>query len=167
MFYDKFVALSQRKGMSPSAVAIDAGISKSLVSKWKNNPITVPSMDVLRKLSKYFNVSIEYLLEMDVQSQIDSATYKINALKKDLVSATGTQKEEIEYAIAVLEESKEDLLLAQMLTAAGENGHKKSSPYEESLTEGEQAMLALFRQIPAEQQQMVLSMLRAALHTGK
>lgn len=41
------------------------------------------------------------------------------------------------------------------------------SPHEDKLTEGEQAMLNLFRQIPEEQQPMVLSMIRAALGTGK
>ena len=40
---------------------------------------------------------------------------------------------------------------------------KKISPNEEQLTEGEQLMLTLFRQIPEEKQPAALEMLKAAL----
>ena len=46
--------------------------------------------------------------------------------------------------------------------------NKKISPNEDgSLTEGEKVMLDLFRQIPEDQQPMVLAMIRAALCTDK
>lgn len=49
-----------------------------------------------------------------------------------------------------------------------EKEHEKISPNEdESLTEGEKVMLELFRQIPADQQPMVLAMIKAALCTDK
>ena len=45
---------------------------------------------------------------------------------------------------------------------------KKISPNEAgSLTEGEMVMLELFRQIPEDQQPVVLAMIRAALCSGK
>ena len=44
---------------------------------------------------------------------------------------------------------------------------KKRSPHEPTLTEGEQVMLDLFRQIPVNQQPVVLAMIRAALCTDK
>ena len=44
---------------------------------------------------------------------------------------------------------------------------KKRSPHEPTLTEGEQFMLDLFRQIPEDQQPVVLAMIRAALCTDK
>ena len=40
---------------------------------------------------------------------------------------------------------------------------KKSSPSEQALTEGEELMLKLFRQIPEDKQAAALEMLRAAL----
>ena len=43
---------------------------------------------------------------------------------------------------------------------------KKISPHD-PLTEGEKVMLELFRQIPEDQQPMVLAMIRAALCTDK
>ena len=47
-----------------------------------------------------------------------------------------------------------------------EKEHKKISPHD-ALTEGEKVMLELFRQIPEDQQPVVLAMIRAALCTGK
>lgn len=48
------------------------------------------------------------------------------------------------------------------------NEDKKISPNEDAgLTEGEKVVLELFRQIPADQQPMVLAMIRAALCTDK
>ena len=47
-----------------------------------------------------------------------------------------------------------------------EQENKKISPHD-SITEGEQVMLDLFRQIPVDQQPMVLAMIRAALCTDK
>jgi transcriptional regulator with XRE-family HTH domain len=63
VFYDKYVILCKKKGVSPSYAAIEAGISKSLVTKWKTNKIETPSADVLQKLSNYFNISISELLD--------------------------------------------------------------------------------------------------------
>ena len=87
MFYDKFAYLCTIKGVTPTRAAIDAGISKSLVTKWKTNGIQVPSPDVLKKLSIYFMVPVSELLdesekkaptangERDILSEIDIAFY--------------------------------------------------------------------------------------------
>lgn len=48
-----------------------------------------------------------------------------------------------------------------------EEDDKKISPDELALTEGEMVMLELFRQIPEDQQPVVLAMIRAALCSGK
>ena len=48
-----------------------------------------------------------------------------------------------------------------------EKDDKKGSPHEPTLTEGEKVVLELFRQIPEDQQPMVLAMIRAALCTDK
>lgn len=62
MFYDRFVYLCQQRGVTPTRAALDAGISKSLVSKWKVNNAKDPSPDILRRLAKYFGISIAELL---------------------------------------------------------------------------------------------------------
>ena len=44
---------------------------------------------------------------------------------------------------------------------------RKISPHEQILTEGEKLVLELFRQIPVDQQPVVLAMIRAALCTDR
>lgn len=44
---------------------------------------------------------------------------------------------------------------------------KKVPPHEPKLTEGEEAMLELFRLVPEDQQKLVLQMIRAALNTPR
>lgn len=52
---------------------------------------------------------------------------------------------------------------AYLMGWGDEDTRKEISPSELKLTEGEKVLLDLFRQIPRENQQMVLQMIRAAL----
>lgn len=63
MFYERFKALCDKKGVTPSRAAIEAGVSKSLVSKWKANESKEPSPEVVRKLAEYFGISAFEVLE--------------------------------------------------------------------------------------------------------
>lgn len=47
----------------------------------------------------------------------------------------------------------------------GWNEEENNSPEELTLSEGEKMLLNLFRQVPEDQQQLVLGMIRAALNT--
>lgn len=60
-FLNTFQKLCERKDVAPSRALEDAGLSKSLYSKWKKQPDTVPNGETLDKLSKYFLVSIDVL----------------------------------------------------------------------------------------------------------
>lgn len=62
MFYDRYVEFCNQKGVSPSRAAIEAGISKSLVTKWRVNSVEIPSADVIKKLTAYFNLTTAQLL---------------------------------------------------------------------------------------------------------
>lgn len=62
MFYDRFVELCNSRGVTPSRAALDAGISKSLVTKWKTNRSKMPSADVIQKLSAYFDLPVSEFL---------------------------------------------------------------------------------------------------------
>jgi transcriptional regulator with XRE-family HTH domain len=109
MFYDKYMALCHRRGISPSKAAEEAGFAKSLVSKWKSNKVDTPSAEIITKLSAYFGIPVSELL--------------------------------------------------------GEETQKEKSPSELQLTEGEEALLELFRKVPEDKQAMVIQMIRVALDT--
>ena len=62
MFYERFVLLCKQRGVSTSKAAIDAGLSKSTVTKWKKDPNTKPSGNVITKLCNYVDISVSELL---------------------------------------------------------------------------------------------------------
>lgn len=72
MFYDRYAQLCEAKGVTASAAARAAGLSKSIVSKWKANKVETPSPDVLKKLASYFGVSVGFLLEEDETDIFDA-----------------------------------------------------------------------------------------------
>ena len=61
MFYDRYTALCQAKGISRSRAAQEMGLSNSTVTKWKNTGAT-PSGETLAKVAAYFAVPVGELL---------------------------------------------------------------------------------------------------------
>lgn len=62
MFYDRFIQLCAERGISPSRAAIEAGLSKSTVSKWKSSPSAEPTGTAIKKLTEYFGISVAELM---------------------------------------------------------------------------------------------------------
>lgn len=59
-FYDNFISLCNKIGKTPSAVAIEIGLAKPTVNRWKNG--STPTDATLRKVADYFGVSKNQLL---------------------------------------------------------------------------------------------------------
>ncbi len=68
-FYDRFTALCRQRGESPSRVALNAGLSKSTVTKWKQDPAARPTGAALAKLTAYFGIPTSQLLGEEPQSR--------------------------------------------------------------------------------------------------
>lgn len=60
-FYYGFVRLCNRKGLAPSAVALEIGLKKSAVTRWKNGG--QPTDATLEKICDFFGVTKEYFSE--------------------------------------------------------------------------------------------------------
>lgn len=87
MFYDRFVQLCAERGVSPSRAAIEAGLSKSTVTKWKTSPDSKPTGAAIEKLTSYFSISVSDLFgeeaknapaengKGDVLDEVDVAFY--------------------------------------------------------------------------------------------
>ena len=101
MFYDKYAQICKQRGISMSAAAMEAGLSKSLVTKWKANKVEVPSPDVLKKLSAYFNIPVSELLGEE------------NEDKKEKPTEDGELSEEMKELIGCIKKLPEDKI--QML----------------------------------------------------
>lgn len=89
MFWDRFYSLCQRNGMKPNPVGKEIGLSSGIISKWKNGG--VPTGETLIKLSKYFNVSVDYLLGISPVVEVKDTRlepfYSDKELKKQVLDS--------------------------------------------------------------------------------
>lgn len=119
MFYDTFRRLCKEKGVSCNKAALEIGLSNSTPTKWKKTG-AIPDSSTLSRVSRYFGVTNDYLLGFTIEAQIDDAAYKIKGLKTRLKMASGAERENIENALAILEESHDDLCFAKSLASPPE-----------------------------------------------
>ena len=81
MFYDRFEQLCKLKGVKPGRACTDMGLSRSLSAKWKNMGTKKPSAEVLEKMSSYFGISINEILDED-SDFVSPETQKAPTLNK-------------------------------------------------------------------------------------
>jgi transcriptional regulator with XRE-family HTH domain len=108
VFYDRYIALCKEKGVSASYAAVEAGISKSLITKWKKNTSIIPSPEVLQKLAAYFNVTVAVLLDEDlVNAHIEEGKTERERLAGELFNRMTDDKKDqaIEYMQFLLRNS--------------------------------------------------------------
>ena len=89
MFFNTFLALCEKKNISPTRVALDIGLSKAAVTRWKQTEST-PDGDVLCKLADYFGCSVDYLLGRENTSD----TTVLPAKLQELVDTASSLSEE-------------------------------------------------------------------------
>jgi len=102
-FYDTFFSLCQSVGKSPSKVAMEIGLSKSCVSRWK---VGHSATDLnLQKIANYFGCEVQDLNSLERRSNQSNIFYnnflKLCAQKQttpvDVVSEIGISKSNITY----------------------------------------------------------------------
>ena len=64
MLNEKIKELRLSYKLSQVELAKKLGVSKQCVSNWENDNV-LPSVDMLTKIAKLFNVSTDYLLDLD------------------------------------------------------------------------------------------------------
>lgn len=74
MFFDVFKNLCTMHGISPNGAAKALGLSSAIVTKWKKTG-AVPKGETLNKIADYFNVSVDYLLGSEEDSDEFLAFY--------------------------------------------------------------------------------------------
>lgn len=89
LFYINYVALCNKIGKSPSAVAEELGFMRSVVTRWSKG--TIPRQATLQKVADYFGVSIEYLLGKEKQPAIFG---ELSGIRKDLMDFADTLTDE-------------------------------------------------------------------------
>lgn len=61
MFYKRFIELCNSRGVTPSYVGLQVGVSKAAVSGWKNG--SSPRDTQIKKIADYFGVPVSYFSE--------------------------------------------------------------------------------------------------------
>lgn len=73
MFYERYLALCEKKRITPSAAATQAGFNKGTVSVWKKKYSTGadvrPDKDVIEKICAFFGCSEAWLLGIEEQEK--------------------------------------------------------------------------------------------------
>lgn len=92
MFFDRVSELCKKRGTSPSAVAREIGLNNSSATYWKRG--SIPKGDTLQKLANYFDVSVDYLLDLTPEEQ---ATLKY--VEDYVVKQTGRNRDEVHASI--------------------------------------------------------------------
>ncbi len=91
MFGDVIKKLRTAHNLNQVQLAGKLNISKQTVSNWENNNI-LPSIEMLVKISQFFMVSTDYLLELDQREYLeitgltDEQTAHIKEIIRDITS---------------------------------------------------------------------------------
>lgn len=68
MFYDKYCELCKLKGITPTRAASEIGIGMGTPTTWKKRG-TYPNPAQAKKVAQYFNVSIDWLMDNEIEKQ--------------------------------------------------------------------------------------------------
>jgi len=82
IFYENFIALCNRKNVSPSVAAEACGVSRGSVTKWKNG--SVPRDAVLRAIADYFGVSVSDLAMFGYYGDPEKETPPLEYVQSDV-----------------------------------------------------------------------------------
>lgn len=84
---NKIMKLRKEKKLSQETLADTLGVTRQTISNWELN-VTKPDISQIKKISKYFNISIDELLDNDIRDIIEkkvSNTEKItNKTRKNI-----------------------------------------------------------------------------------
>ena len=70
MLNERLKKLRKDFNINQVTLAKELGVSKQCVSNWENDNI-LPSIEMLVKIAKFFNVSTDYLLDLNSSKVID------------------------------------------------------------------------------------------------
>ena len=85
---EKLYNLRRKQGLSQEMLAEKLDCSRQVISKWENGT-TTPDVEMLKKYSEFFGVSIDYLLKEDVEEPTSVQSSKKDSGKKKLLGILG------------------------------------------------------------------------------
>ena len=99
MFYDNYIRLCNSIKKSPSAVALEIGIAKPTVNRWKHG--SCPTDATLGKIAAYFGVSKDELLGKE-QKETPTPKSERKYTNEQVIAALDIADEAIVEAVLLL-----------------------------------------------------------------
>ena len=78
-FYNKYLIQCQKKGVSPSAAAVNAGFTKTSVTRWKNG--STPTDATILGLCDYFDCAFD-----DIQADVEIQRKHVATERRDFLN---------------------------------------------------------------------------------
>jgi len=103
VFFEQYKNLCASKGVSPTKAALENGISKTSVTRWKRG--ATPNSDIQKKIALYFEVPVSFLLGEKPFTQWD----KLKENKDNVLGALSSWINNEEYTQKVLNNINNDI----------------------------------------------------------
>lgn len=100
-FAERIKKLRNDRNLSLDGLAKELEINKSRIGMWENNG-TVPRDDILIQLSKYFNVSIDYLLGNEKMEDKEPDSESLQYLQRGLEKLDEGRLEKAKKMLSVM-----------------------------------------------------------------
>lgn len=158
MFWERFYDLCKEKGLTPSAVVKELGISHGVITKWKNG--TKPNLEVVVKLCDYFNVTADYLIGITDDKHFSYPTITLDDV--DNLPQNPAGKYNLGFEVEATEEKMEELehYLEEQgvfyLKGNAREVKKTTAPKERPLSEIEKELLSLTSDMDEDEKNAVL-----------
>ena len=118
MFYEQFLKICKEKGIKPTPVLKQIGLSTGCLKKWQNGANI--TFDTLDKLAKFFDVSVKYFFDEDNQNKhtslLNSSIFeqqgKIGEKIREIRMKNGLTQKQLGILVG-LPESNADIRIAQ------------------------------------------------------
>ena len=85
MFPQKLKNLRRDRGLSQGELSKVFSVAQQTVGKWESG-LAYPNIDTLKQIAKYFNVSIDYLLDNDGAGANANTQPPLNAEQAELIA---------------------------------------------------------------------------------
>lgn len=148
--YENISRLCKQRGIKGGKMCVDIGMSKGILTDLKMGRQTGISTSNAKKIADYFGISVDQLLDVREDPNCTPDTENSHEL-------------ELRDTFCALDIDDQIYVKNWVNGFAKDPEKAKKSPTEPQLSEGEQSLIDLFRQVPEDQQQLVLQMIRAAL----
>ena len=106
-FYQRYIELCNKIGKAPSTVAVEIGLTKPTVNRWKTG--STPTDATAMKIASYFNVTVDYMMGLEEEKKEQSTESELSTIKKEFIQKvekmSDAQIERLEQILALVEKT--------------------------------------------------------------